>query len=529
MSRFGAIVAFLFFLPAMCIFQIFASINSFAFNSDFYASFLDNPQIYEDMSREIGLDPELIEQIPDREMREAILSVASPEALRETVTTAIRDIFDAGFDGRDSVRITIDISTLQEYLDDSSSEIQADFLERMASITPQCEIGQSPNFSGYPLPVCISPNLTQEQFTQSLLDDRTNIMADFPTSIMLDLDMGWSQEDASIFQLRETMSGTMRTAGIIAMVIWAFSAWLFAKNVHGRFRWLGITLLIPSIMMIVASILFSQALISTVGQATTAIGTVNSDVADTIGGGISKIGWSFFFSGFIPAIIGGILFAYGSNKNVRSAFRQGRSAASGAISAAGPAFQKFKESPSESLTVMKDSVLSATEKTRENLNNVIQSDGAQKIKENLGNVATSAKDRVSTIVQSDSAQKTKDGLGTATEKAKENLSNAMKSESAQKAKENIGNAANLAKDSLSNFAQSDTAQKAKERFGKFTQGFMNSKTEEPAKVEELVTLEPIIEVNEDLGVLPVDTILDTPLMPAEDWSDDVSDDDLPTP
>ncbi|MFW5709667.1 MAG: hypothetical protein ACOCX5_05550 [Chloroflexota bacterium] len=120
------------------------------------------------------------------------------------------------------------------------------------------------------------------------------------------------------------LGGSVTSTGLIGIALAAASTWAFARERNERFRWLGIMLLIPSILMIVVGVLFASAILTSVGQMSLFFGTFSSEVNDQVNSEISRVILSFFFAGLIPALIGATLFACGTNQNVRGAIRRSK-------------------------------------------------------------------------------------------------------------------------------------------------------------------------------------------------------------
>ena len=313
-----AIILFvLLILPSMCLFQIIAGINSFAFDSTFYTSFIDSPLLYNSLADGMGVDRELVTAMPDGPVRDTLLSASDPATIRQTVLAIANDIVNAIMNGEESILITMDISSWREFLVSNPPATQIEFLQSSIDGAPDCAVDQPMTIEGYPIPVCIPEDTSREQWKAYVVEERENIVATYPNAIAYNLDLGLEGSEIEFLQIRESLQGTITIVGIFSITMWFVTAFIFDKKVSKRFRWLGVTLLIPSALMIVASILFSQTILSILGQATVEAGSVDAEVISVVGTGLSRIWWSFFFAGAIPAVIGFFLYFVGGRVRAR--------------------------------------------------------------------------------------------------------------------------------------------------------------------------------------------------------------------
>jgi hypothetical protein len=115
--------------------------------------------------------------------------------------------------------------------------------------------------------------------------------------------------------LENAVKAAVVALGVISIGAWLFTGIVAADSVSGKLRWLGIMLVLPSLVVLLIGLGISSTSLVASGSGVIVDGGMNDrlsqTVTDALIGGVGRISMSFLAAGAIPAAIGGLLFVLG--------------------------------------------------------------------------------------------------------------------------------------------------------------------------------------------------------------------------
>lgn len=337
MGCFRVLVAFwvlMVVVPLITAFQVLVALNTTVLNRDFYVSFVENPELFDAIFDEIGVDTSDLQSLVDAELqaRGVTADVRMDAALADLIDRdhwraqagALADQFFDVLEGRaDSLALTVNLRSFGEALRGQNGEIvYAAFVRNLNT----CGRGESPfaiaalDEQAFPLPLCLPAGTTPEQFIAQT--DFNTYAANFPDrhTLIIRVNDGttgienFGATGLPLSSLRSVLNNALLIYGSILFAIWFGSAFIVSPSRRGRFLWLGFTLLSASMFALGVALLLDgnvmpQARMEALNDP--ALGVAGARIAEALLSTLSNVSLAFWLAGGIPGAAGVLLMIVG--------------------------------------------------------------------------------------------------------------------------------------------------------------------------------------------------------------------------
>ncbi len=322
----GCIAFFLFIFivgPALFTFELAASASTWLFSRDFYSDVLATPEVYSVMLGGLvdTLGANGTAAMSESEFEQLSASV-NTEEWRAAVSSSVSQVFDALEGKSDHFTITLPLAPLKALLGSSAGE---QFIRLYAQRLEPCVGGQEPTespdqFTNFPLPVCAPQNLGREAYVSDLVERLPSIMANMPPSMTFSSTIdptltGGFVQGTGFGGVSSAVTAVVAVLGVIAVGSWFVTGLIGSGSARGRLFWLGITLVLPSAIVLLLGFgvtAASAALLSDPAAWTLdSNGPISRALYEAIFGGANRISISFLAAGGIPLIAGALLTVFG--------------------------------------------------------------------------------------------------------------------------------------------------------------------------------------------------------------------------
>lgn len=325
----GVVVFVVVVAPMLFLFEVTAAASTFLVNRAFYTDVFASPDVYAGLVAGVMAEAGSEGRPPTDAELERITATLDATEWRAAVGDAV-DQFFAVVEGRsDTLTIRIPLAPLRAVLESSAGEA---FVRDYIASLPTCRAGQEPTDSpgslgGLPLPVCVPQTTTASAYAELMIERLPQMTASMPPEIVI------TEHVTDVPQVEAL--GEMGVQGAVTAALAAFGAaavggWFITGMIAGatagsRLRWLGVTLLLPSlgVLLIGFAVGGSMALMrdgAGMGSmgAMGSMGSMDSRLSEAIysalGGGLGRIALSFAAAGGIPAAIGLMLWLAGMTR-----------------------------------------------------------------------------------------------------------------------------------------------------------------------------------------------------------------------
>lgn len=302
------------------------AISQWVFDREAYESIIEQPVIYERFLAEL---PDYAEE-PDGffvttygdqiviypALATAYQQVLTVEYLREQASRNVDELFTWFNTANYIALFEADFTPVKESIS-ANSEV---FSQTLAENLPICETGQEPRNPDEVLPRCRT-NSTP------VTDAQASIQASLPAyidSLPNTLELGNTIDNESVeivgsVSVRAAFYSTLVLVTLISLFLWLVNALIGGRGLRGRFIWLGITLLLPALLVLISGLSFQSNLNATTSRIISDItvqlsaqdSTVRETLQEVIQPFFSRIANSFVLVGGVAVAAGFVLFLLG--------------------------------------------------------------------------------------------------------------------------------------------------------------------------------------------------------------------------
>ena len=318
----GCVAFFVFIFvaaPLILAFEVTAAASTFLVNRDFYGDMLSSPEIYAAMLEGLMDDAGVSAELRASGELERITATLDTAEWRAAVDEAIDQAF-AVLEGRsDTITINIPLEPVRAILQSSAA---AEFVSDYVGELPRCADGREPmdapdTITGLPLPVCRPQNLSLTEYTDQLMSDLPRVIENMPDTLTYTdtVPDGPRIEGLGEVGLQQAVTTAVIILGVIALGAWLSTGIIAGDSAGSRLRWLGVTLLLPSVIVALIGLgIVSVSALAIDRSAVMIDGGISSRLSETVyealTGGVGRISTSFLIAGGIPSVIGlGLLVA----------------------------------------------------------------------------------------------------------------------------------------------------------------------------------------------------------------------------
>lgn len=312
----GCVAFFVFIFvaaPLILAFEVTAAASTFLVNRDFYGDMLSSPEIYAAMLEGLMDDAGVSAELRESGELDRITATLDTAEWRAAVDDAIDQAF-AVLEGRsDTITINIPLEPVRAILQSSAA---AEFVSDYVGELPACTGGREPmdapdTITGLPLPACRPQNLSPREYSEQLLSDLPRVIENMPEYLTYSdtIPDGPRIEGLGEVGLQQAVTTAVIILGVIALGAWLSTGIIAGDSASSRFRWLGVTLLLPSIIVVLIGLGIASVSALAVNRGAVMIdGGISSRLSETVyealTGGVGRISTSFLIAGGIPSVIG---------------------------------------------------------------------------------------------------------------------------------------------------------------------------------------------------------------------------------
>lgn len=257
------LIVYLFITFALLIGAMYTTaITTWALDRGFYEDILANREIFttfvesEEFAQVLALDN--LDAPADAQNDDptftalvlALREVVTADYLQEQALILVDDIFALLESNNPDVRFAIDLTPIKENL---SSEQGTAFTNVYITNLPLCEAVSEDTLPSedYPLPTCVEDDASREIVAAQIRDNLPQLIAELPDELALD-------EPITVPSPQGGIATVLRTALLglwgVAAFFWLVTAFVGGSNRRGILLWLGGTLLLPAILVLVTGL-----------------------------------------------------------------------------------------------------------------------------------------------------------------------------------------------------------------------------------------------------------------------------------
>jgi hypothetical protein len=312
----GCVAFFVFIFvaaPLILAFEVTAAASTFLVNRDFYGDMLSSPEIYAAMLEGLMDDAGVSAELRASGELERITATLDTAEWRAAVDEAIDQAF-AVLEGRsDTISINIPLAPVRAILQSSAA---AEFVSDYVGELPACSGGREPmdapdTITGLPLPVCRPQNLSPREYSEQLLSDLPRVIENMPDTLTYTDTVPDGPRIGGLGEvgLQQAVTTAVIILGVIALGAWLSTGIVAGDSAGSRLRWLGVTLLLPSVIVVLIGLGIASVSALAVNRGAVLIdGGISSRLSETVyealTGGVGRISTSFLIAGGIPSVIG---------------------------------------------------------------------------------------------------------------------------------------------------------------------------------------------------------------------------------
>lgn len=268
---FGVFLFIAFSFPFLLSALYMAGVSNWVLDRNFYVDLLDDEVWYDALLQgepDIWFNETTFEGdlgvLNDHEVAEAVAlglqQVVSADYLRDQVTGIVDSLFIWFDNMTNPLVLAVDLQPLKASLTGDNART---FATTVAQNLPACAPGEEPSFEGENALACIPDNMTATEAASVIREALPTYLETIPDTLNLADSADMSELDTNDvpfgFTLTDLFGSVVWFLLILALVFWVLTALVGGASRRGIFTWLGITLLIP------AMIVFSTGLIVRAG------------------------------------------------------------------------------------------------------------------------------------------------------------------------------------------------------------------------------------------------------------------------
>ena len=319
----GLLLFALIVFPLLLVFFILAGVNTWVLDRSFYQEALSQPGLYETALDEAVINwrgtglPEEFGDAPPEALNAGLREVITPEYLQTLSVSAVDQVFDV-LDGRSlASSLTLDLTPIKAALQGDGAQ---DFASAYVEALRTCPASQQEVSAENRLPVCRAGAQSETELTAQVEAALPAIAESLPNEFIADRfvklpDMGNLRLQSGA--LRTLMTTGLIILGVVAVLVWLMDGFIGATDARGRLIWLGLSLLLPAGLVLLAGISLSAPYLETIFQSNFvgSGGVQNAQVAasfaDAAVSATARVRNGFLLAGGIPTLVAVILLIFG--------------------------------------------------------------------------------------------------------------------------------------------------------------------------------------------------------------------------
>lgn len=323
--------------PLLVAALIVLPVRSWLFNREFYYDALSGEQVIKMLQGTTlpipaGISLPISSEIVDA-FFVSLTRIITPEYLDDQLHIFIDDGLEILEGKSNAININIDLVPLKEAI---QGEKKTEFINTFAANFPTCENDEEPNLSQM-LVICRPPSVSAETFAQNIIEpifpQLINYLPDeYPIQLPIKLPAQklffWIPLFPNL-SIPGFLTAGVTTIAFFALLFWMLVALIADPSWHVRLKWLGGSLIFPSLLvLLVSGLVYLQTnnnilmwVLNLIGVKIT-VGVISS-MLTLIGQLAIKIAQSFLISGSISLGIAIALIAFGNiNKPRQTEFEK---------------------------------------------------------------------------------------------------------------------------------------------------------------------------------------------------------------
>ncbi len=265
----GCLLYILPVFPLLFLFILLASISTWVLDRDFYQEVLSEPEFLAEALDESVVNwsraglPADFGDVPPAALNAGMRALMTPEYLRSAATDTVDQVFDVLEGASNSVTFVFDLVPIKASL---QGEGASAFASAYVGALPACNVGDESAADGL-LPACRPAEVSQA----ALIDQVTEALPAAAERLPDDLTVNNEVIPPDIGGMR-LQPGSLRTLfttglvilGIVVIILWLLDGFIGATDTRSRFLWLGLTLLIPAGLVLLAGLNLTSPTLETV-------------------------------------------------------------------------------------------------------------------------------------------------------------------------------------------------------------------------------------------------------------------------
>lgn len=318
----GCLIYLLIVFPLLLVFILLAAINTWVLDRGFYEEALSDPSFYEAVLEEGTIDwsgtgmAQAFGSVPPFALDAGLRAVITPEHLQSMARTVVNDVFDVMETNADRFTFTFDFTPIKAALGGSGATA---FANAYVSALSECEANQDPLPSGSNLPVCREADSESETVSQ-VEAALPEIAQAIPSQFTYEQEVETSMFEGvpfSLANLRTILTYGVVVTGVVAVFLWLIDGLILGSDGRNRFLWLGLTLLIPAGLVLLAGLGLNASTLEAAIRNNVIRGNTAQDVelamsaVNTIFGAEGRVRTGFLVAGGIPTLVAVVLLIFG--------------------------------------------------------------------------------------------------------------------------------------------------------------------------------------------------------------------------
>lgn len=266
---FGVIFTILLVFPLILSTQVIYSLSTWALNRNFYIETVNSDEIQAIIFSDKNIEMMFSESFgdlggADQDAFNLLLqSLISKDYYLEQAAAIVNQVFDFLEGDSDSLSLQIDLSEIKNEFNGPN---QQELLKDLVKILPICLDAQMTQDSGIIL--CKPATISDEDYIESFLKPNLPLLLAFMPDKMTILEP-ISRNDLvqgipTFFQPYLTLSGLKTMVLVLAAItifLWILTALIAGSNGKERLLWLGWTLILPSLLILISGLLADQTFV----------------------------------------------------------------------------------------------------------------------------------------------------------------------------------------------------------------------------------------------------------------------------
>ena len=317
------------FIPTALGALYLGSINTWVLDRSVYTNLVRDERLFELMISSTFEEALQTSYVADGSARTAISEDAvqnmvisfgdliSPRYLQDESTALVNSFFDFAEGTTDDLRLSMNMVPLRDSILSPAGE---QFVTAYLDVLDACQPGQPYIRAESILPDCLPQDgTTIEQIRTETLTDMRSWAAALPDeyvildSLQSEIGISTINED---FNLREGLTWGLLSMLMVAAVMWLVLALIASDTGRGRWQWMGWSLLVPAILVVLSGIILINVQTMTFAFIQTTDASSSELIRELLGELMARIGTGFATIGVLAMVISVALIALGRIQTV---------------------------------------------------------------------------------------------------------------------------------------------------------------------------------------------------------------------